>query len=174
MPRYDLPNAAPEPLRLVQLFANSIDREHGTDWIGTSTELRGWLRRHELPSRGVDAALVAHAHALRDALWALLRANAGARLPRAAVREVNRCTVDVRLDADGEVELTAGGTALDRIVAVAFGAMLDGSWVRLKACPRCGWAFYDKSKNRSASWCSMQLCGNRVKTRAYRRRKEGR
>ena len=34
----------------------------------------------------------------------------------------------------------------------------------------CRWAFYDYSRNRSASWCSMQLCGNRTKTRAYRRR----
>jgi predicted RNA-binding Zn ribbon-like protein len=48
--------------------------------------------------------------------------------------------------------------------------MLDGSWSRLKACRQCGWAFYDYSRNRSGSWCSMQLCGNRTKTRAYRRR----
>jgi predicted RNA-binding Zn ribbon-like protein len=34
----------------------------------------------------------------------------------------------------------------------------------------CRWAFYDYSKNRSASWCLMQLCGNRRKIRAYRER----
>jgi predicted RNA-binding Zn ribbon-like protein len=32
-------------------------------------------------------------------------------------------------------------------------------------------SFYDYSPNRSAAWCSMQLCGNRAKTRAYRRRR---
>lgn len=62
---------------------------------------------------------------------------------------------------------------LGPIVAVAFEAMLDGSWRRLKACPQCGWAFYDYSKNRSATWCSMSICGNRLKTRAYRRRHAG-
>ena len=56
------------------------------------------------------------------------------------------------------------------LAGVAVTAMLDGSWERLKACRNCRWAFFDESKNRSAHWCSMQLCGNRLKTRAYRRR----
>jgi predicted RNA-binding Zn ribbon-like protein len=56
------------------------------------------------------------------------------------------------------------------LVSVAVTAMLDGSWERLKACRNCRWAFFDESKNRSAHWCSMSLCGNRLKTRAYRRR----
>jgi predicted RNA-binding Zn ribbon-like protein len=51
--------------------------------------------------------------------------------------------------------------------------MLDGSWPRLKACPRdvCGWAFYDRSSNASATWCSMAVCGGRVKAGAYYRRR---
>ena len=32
----------------------------------------------------------------------------------------------------------------------------------------CRWAFLDTSKNRSRAWCSMSVCGNRTKTRAYR------
>ncbi|MGH2778535.1 MAG: CGNR zinc finger domain-containing protein, partial [Actinomycetota bacterium] len=31
-------------------------------------------------------------------------------------------------------------------------------------------AFYDHSKNRSGKWCTMRVCGNRAKTRAYRER----
>jgi predicted RNA-binding Zn ribbon-like protein len=49
--------------------------------------------------------------------------------------------------------------------------MLDGIWERLKACRNCHWCFYDYSPNRSATWCSMQICGNRKKTREYRRRR---
>jgi predicted RNA-binding Zn ribbon-like protein len=43
----------------------------------------------------------------------------------------------------------------------------------LKACPgrHCGWAFYDHSRNQSARWCSMQICGDREKARAYYRRR---
>lgn len=45
--------------------------------------------------------------------------------------------------------------------------MLDGTWQRLKACRECSWAFYDHSKNVAGSWCSMKVCGGRVKQRAY-------
>ena len=78
------------------------------------------------------------------------------------------------LDGSGELRIDVTGAGVDgalgRIVAVVFGAMLNGSWTRLKACRNCSWSFYDESKNRSGSWCSMLLCGNRTKTRAYRRR----
>jgi predicted RNA-binding Zn ribbon-like protein len=62
---------------------------------------------------------------------------------------------------------------IGNVLAASFTAIADGSWRRLKACRNhgCRWAFYDYSKNRSASWCSMQLCGNRTKTRAYRARR---
>ena len=33
MPRYDLPKAAPEPLRQVQLFVNTVDFERDRDWL---------------------------------------------------------------------------------------------------------------------------------------------
>ena len=67
--------------------------------------------------------------------------------------------------------IAADGDALDELVACALDAMLDGSWARLKACRNSHRSFYDYSPNRSAAWCSMQLCGNRAKTRAYRRRR---
>jgi predicted RNA-binding Zn ribbon-like protein len=38
----------------------------------------------------------------------------------------------------------------------------------------CQIAYYDRSKNASRCWCSMQVCGNRNKTRAYRRRSASR
>ncbi len=62
--------------------------------------------------------------------------------------------------------------ALGRIIATVHDAMAEGSWARLKACPAdsCLWAFYDETKNRSGTWCSMSVCGNRTKARAYRRR----
>ena len=59
------------------------------------------------------------------------------------------------------------------IVAIVYEAMVDGTWERLKACPAddCHWAFYDHSKNRSGTWCTMDVCGNRAKVRAYRERR---
>ena len=49
----------------------------------------------------------------------------------------------------------------------------EGQWIRLKVCPAddCQWAFYDRSRNRSATWCDMKVCGNRHKVREYRERR---
>jgi len=38
---------------------------------------------------------------------------------------------------------------------------------RIKRCSNCGWLFVDNSKNRSRRWCSMEICGNRVKARRF-------
>ncbi|GAB2462033.1 CGNR zinc finger domain-containing protein [Streptosporangium sandarakinum] len=83
------------------------------------------------------------------------------------------------------VTLTAGGPALEpaaegvpaglaRIAAAVMAAHAAGMWPRLKVCTEstCQWAFVDSSKNRSRSWCSMRVCGNRTKTRAYRARRQ--
>ena len=175
MPRYDLPNAAPEPLRLVQRFVNTVDREHGREWWPTPEALAAWLEEHSLgPSEPVGEADLSRAVALRAALQALMRANGtGGEIPVDAVTTLNRegrgLTLELR--DDGGVRVAAPEAPLAQVVAVALAAMLDGSWSRLKTCRQCGWAFYDYSRNRSGSWCSMQICGNRLKTRAYRRRR---
>ena len=183
MPRYDVPKAAPEPLAIVQRFVNTTDVENEREWLSTPDELAGWLREAGLPADGplVEADL-ARAHELREALRALLQANNGRPLSQDAVSTFNAATAAARLspelDERGAVRLEpyAHGVdaALGRIVAVALGAMLDGSWSRLKACRNCRWIFHDYSRNRSASWCSMLLCGGRHKTRAYRRRLKAR
>jgi predicted RNA-binding Zn ribbon-like protein len=166
VPRYDVPKAAPEPLRLVQRFVNTVDHEHHREWIGTAAELADFL--------GCDEAEadVERAHELREALRLLLRANNGAPLDADALAAVNRAAAGVRLSLDERGRVVVGADdPLAHVVAVAFEAMLQGTWGRLKACRNCKWAFYDYSKNRAASWCSMQLCGNRLKTRAYRSRR---
>ena len=159
-PRYDVPKAAPEPLRRVQLFINSIDAHNEVEWLPQ------WLAEHGL------ARARRRATELREALRLVVLANNGLTLERSAVEVVNGAAerVAVQLDDGGEVRLLSDGDALDEIVAIVLTAMLDGTWPRLKACRNCHWCFYDYSPNRSATWCSMQLCGNRTKTRRYRRR----
>jgi predicted RNA-binding Zn ribbon-like protein len=51
--------------------------------------------------------------------------------------------------------------------------MGDGTWRRLKAChaETCRWVYYDRSRNESRRWCSMEICGNRSKARSYRVRR---
>jgi predicted RNA-binding Zn ribbon-like protein len=181
VPRYDVPKAAPEPLRLVQRFVNTVDRENEREWLRSPAELEAWFRESGLAGVKPSARLLRRAHDVREALRALLIANNhGVAPPAAAVAAVNAVAaagrLTPRLREDGLLTIAADGAAsptapLARIVGVAFEAMLDGSWLRLKACRNCRWAFYDYSRNRAATWCSMTLCGNRLKTRSYRRRR---
>jgi predicted RNA-binding Zn ribbon-like protein len=71
-------------------------------------------------------------------------------------------------------ELATAGVdgALGRLLGVVLETMADGTWPRLKVCLNdgCQWAFYDQSRARSGKWCSMGVCGNRAKQRAWRSR----
>jgi predicted RNA-binding Zn ribbon-like protein len=75
----------------------------------------------------------------------------------------------------GATELEPVGHGADAAVATVLDilheAQTSGVWPRLKACRQCGYAFFDRSKNRSAAWCAMSICGNRTKNRTYRRRR---
>ena len=42
---------------------------------------------------------------------------------------------------------------------------------RLRQCESCVLHFFDTSKKGSRRWCSMNLCGNKVKVASYQRRK---
>ena len=166
-PQYDLPKAAPGRLRLVQVLVNTTD--------GHERELLAeWLAEQSVPA---GPAALSRAREVREALRALLIANnEGGSVPVDAAETLERAAARAHLSiqfAPVELVSLADGVdgALGRVLAAAFACMQDGSWSRLKACRNCHWAFYDESRNRSAAWCSMQLCGNRLKTRAYRRRK---
>lgn len=65
--------------------------------------------------------------------------------------------------------------AIAALLAIVHDSMLAGTWSRLKVCPadHCEAAFYDTSRNRSATWCSMAVCGNRAKVSSYQRRRKG-
>ena len=177
---------APGRLELVRAFVNTRDLDSATDELGDVKGLVRWLVRNGLledeeATRSTNADR-ARAVAVREALRALLLANnddrpadaaAVALLDEAAVR----ARVGLRLGADarGHLEAQAPGVdgALGRLLLIAYEAMEHGEWSRLKACRNdtCQWGFYDHSKNRSRTWCSMEVCGSQVKSRAYRARK---
>jgi predicted RNA-binding Zn ribbon-like protein len=171
-PRYDLPNAAPEPLRLVQRFVNTVDLSHDREWLAAFLAEEG----HEGPTEEeLDTA-----RRLRESIRELLYENNGQGRPGERWQELNAAAAAAALTVAFETRSlvpTAGGLAgiLGRVAVSSLTAMSDGTWPRLKCCRNvaCRWSFYDYSRNRSASWCSMQICGNRTKTRAYRRRVHG-
>lgn len=168
-PRYDVPKAAPEPLRLVQLFLNTSDHEHGRELLGTPVQVEAWFGEHGLETGSVGSAGVQQAQALREALRDLIAQGRGSpQLADAAGRA--RLTIDFA-EARLMPQATGVDGALGVLLAIVYDAMRDGTWARLKTCRNCRWAFWDESRNRSAAWCSMTLCGNRLKVRRYRSRR---
>lgn len=117
---------------------------------------------------------------LRDALHALTFANSGERLSDAAIGALNELAATIALGMtfapDGNSALQPAGTGAGRfieaVLLAVYEAQRDGTWPRLKACPadRCQHVFYDASRNRTATWCSMAICGNRTKVRKYQER----
>src|SRR5919202_1451480 len=65
---------------------------------------------------------------------------------------------------------------LGRILGIAFVARVEGTWSHLKECRAedCRSVFFDRSRNHSGRWCSMESCGNRNKVRAWRERRDER
>jgi predicted RNA-binding Zn ribbon-like protein len=176
---------APAPLNVVEDFVNTseIDGVQRDELLVTPADLTAWLEEKGLIDAGheltdADRALTVR---VREDLRALLLANNGEALEDGPLDRLNevaaRSLLSVRFTGPGDAHLASAAPGIDgalgRILAIVFAAMGDGSWARLKACrnDECMWVFYDTSKNHSATWCSMRVCGNRMKARAYRRRR---
>ena len=174
----------------VLAFVNTRDLDEGTDEWDSPSALAAWLAAHELaqaPLEATDADLQT-ARSLREGIRRALLAH-DAHDTRAGeppdgadpdgAEPVAAVPLHLQIDAHGQVVLApAGGGvagALAQLVAAIPAAAADGTWMRMKACPRddCQWAFLDKSRNRSRRWCSMEVCGNREKTEAFRDRQRG-
>ena len=60
-----------------------------------------------------------------------------------------------------------GACLVARLAASAIELLTHGPLDRVGECPACGWLFLDTSRNGRRSWCSMEVCGSRVKARRY-------
>ncbi|AXX31646.1 Protein of unknown function DUF1470 [Actinosynnema pretiosum subsp. pretiosum] len=166
-------------VHVVEAFLNTLDERtfsrHGeahapTDELTSEAALAHWLARHGLAPEGVrpSAAHLAAARELRAALRRSL-----------AEPVTTPLAFPLRLVPDGEGGLRVAAEpvapGVDALLDLVVAAVGDGRWrrVRLCAAPDCRWAFYDTSRNGGGRWCSMAVCGNRTKTKAYRQRRTG-
>jgi len=182
-------DGVPAELALVYDFANALDertfRPHvpggRRDLIDSPDALRGWLVARGFSVPALTDHDLSRARGLRAALRAAIASNLepGARASaRAAIGSVAAgLPLVVSLGEGGQPTLQSARSGLEgtlaAILAQAVGAAADDTWTRLKMCsaPDCRWVFYDASKPRTGRWCAMAICGNRTKTRAYRRRR---
>ena len=175
---------APGDLELVRQFVNTFDVESGWEGLDTPATLLAWAAERDLlPSnRRLTERDLAAATALREALRMALAANAGHADRAAAWRGLDRIAsgYPLRMRLNGGARLDADGgdgiaPAVARLLGTIYDAMTRGTWERLKVCrnDECQWAFYDHSRNHSGAWCTMAVCGNRIKGRAFRQRHAG-
>jgi hypothetical protein len=150
----------PDDVALVVDFLNTTELEAGTDVLADPPAWTQWCGDHGLARESSPE----HARSTRDALRAAL----GDERSTAAELAV---TVAIGLDADGRPGLVTADP-IGAVLAAAVRLVDAGAWHRLKLCPAddCRWAFFDRSRNRSRTWCAMEVCGNRAKARSFRRR----
>jgi predicted RNA-binding Zn ribbon-like protein len=175
-------------LQLIEDFVNTlhIDGELREESLGSPKELARWIRTRAQVDLTGDLGPAEHERtiALREALRALLLSHNGAKIDPGQLDPLRRVAAEAQLqlrldEADREVRLAPAGSGLVAFEAKLLLAIAEaqalGTWERLKACVAddCHWAFYDATRNRSRTWCSMEVCGNREKTRRYRRRRKG-
>lgn len=168
---------------LLVAFVNTRDLEEETEEIGDPESLRDWVEERTGEYLPVpDDEALARVLELRESLRALLRANNGgeaAERELAPLREAaERSRYRTTFQPTGELTLAPARSDLSgfeaRLLLAIERLQAQGAWPRLKACTDegCQWAFFDATRNRSRTWCSMEECGNREKTRRYRRKRQ--
>jgi predicted RNA-binding Zn ribbon-like protein len=163
-------------------FVNTHDLEEERDAIADPKQLQGWIEEQtgERLAEVVEEDL-RRVHRLRKAFRALMRANNGGRLEDRELESLREAAERsrYRLTFGSEGKLTLAPARADlggfesRLLLALERLQCEDAWPRVKACTDegCQWAFYDTTRNRSRTWCSMDVCGNRQKTRRYRQRK---
>lgn len=163
-------------------FINTYDVEGSQEELATPSDLNRWLTQESLAPEGFRASGedLARARKIREALRVLALANNGVEVDEARSRALlseiaARATFGIEFGGEKpELLPRAEGidAALGALLARVFVATERGEWARLKACAKhsCQWVFVDHSKNGSRTWCSMKVCGNRVKATKYRER----
>jgi predicted RNA-binding Zn ribbon-like protein len=169
-------------------FVNTLHWDEGEpiELIGDRAGLAEWLDEHALPGTVEDAwlppvwSLREHARSVIKAIVAgQPPADADVEALKRAIAEPTGRLVFVE-HPDGRAELTFQAAGDERSaatcqIALSLATFLaTGDRIRLKLCanPGCGFAFLDTSTNRSRRWCYMRYCGNRLKARAFRRRRK--
>ena len=175
--------AAPDGLDLIRRFCNTCNHESGADRFETIEGLRRWLVDQQLsgvddsPDESDRRRLIA----VREHLRSHALAHHDGAVDSSFVVPLDACISDapVALNVSGG-RLTIRPTAPDAagitigLLAVAvMDAQRSERWRRFKACPSCEWVFYDRSKNQTGRWCSMNACGGRAKVAAFRERQRG-
>ncbi|WP_123026396.1 CGNR zinc finger domain-containing protein [Mycolicibacterium stellerae] len=144
-----------------------VDGESRDD-LAEPNVARAWMRAHGVASSNVELA------ALRDARSVLQAVVRGEQSPSALQRFVDSVALRPTASRDGvdwRLTMKQGMGGAVRAV-LAWDALRVSSPGRLRPCANteCRLFLIDRSKPNTARWCSMAICGNRMKARRHYRR----
>ena len=124
-----------------------------------------WLRAH-----GASGRRLADVRRLRDDLQRVVRGDVGADVLAPYLVGVVR----VPRIVDGALEWRLDADWAARLV-LAWGDLAAGMPGRLRPCANgeCHLFLLDRSRAGTARWCSMEVCGNRMKARRHYGRVKG-
>jgi predicted RNA-binding Zn ribbon-like protein len=184
----------PDALADLYDFANTLDVRHFThhgvphrenDELKGPDDLAAWMAQRKLSRAGakITPAMFKSALGLRASLRDYLQHDPAERQNNNATRSLNAAIAAFPLCAalggeEGGKLRPARDDALAGLSALAaelYDGARNGSLDRLKMCAaeECRRVFFDRSKPATRRWCMSTLCGNRIKTRAYRERQRG-
>jgi predicted RNA-binding Zn ribbon-like protein len=138
---------------------------------------RGW---RDSPAAGAFLKeLIAFRERLREAI---LRIESGHPPPDSFLKEVNTRLLQHPLHTslskhNGQIvreavfDLHQPADLWAPIINSAANLLSEPQTDRLRKCESCVVHFFDTSKKGSRRWCSMNICGNKLKVAAYQRRK---
>lgn len=175
------PHAAPGQLETLRQFLNTASFESDSEDLAALGAAVAWFRESGLPYKDLDEAGLRRLRRLREAFRVVFLAHNHRGDPAAAERELAGFLSAVRLRLEWDAlagrpllapDESAPGATESALFAIMYDSMAQGTWPRMKACRKanCCRAFYDRSKNGSGAWCSMAICGNRVKAQRRRAR----
>jgi predicted RNA-binding Zn ribbon-like protein len=139
--------------------------------------VRGWRNSSEATS--FLERLIAFRERLRDTV---LRIESGMSPSAAFLSEVNSLLLqhprhtllrkrDGKLTRETAFELRKPADLWTPIVDATADLLAETDSSRIRKCESCVVHFFDTSKKGSRRWCSMNICGNRLKVASYQRRK---
>jgi predicted RNA-binding Zn ribbon-like protein len=165
-----------EPVELLPDFSALLRWFQAAELLSSREVENLWRRwRHSTRSRRAVEAMRELRERLRREVLTWER---GGAVHRTAIDELNRLMAKHPMRTRLKTSGSASSTELwfeprqpeDLFAPLAHSATMLLANVdhhRIHKCGRCVLHFYDTSKKGTRRWCSMQLCGNRVKVAAY-------
>jgi predicted RNA-binding Zn ribbon-like protein len=164
----DVATHADEVLLLDLLNSTPVVEGRQLDLLAAEGEARAWAQSHGGVGSGAEAA---HLRQVRDELQAVVRGADALRAltPLLAGVRLLPQVVDSGLSWSLDVE---DDRRLSARALLAWGRVQEQLPGRLRACANeeCHLFLLDRSRPNTARWCSMKVCGNRLKARRHYQR----